>query len=359
MAKRDPPLLEFNAQTVMAWSVTLAVSIAFLVVGKKLLIPLAIAILFWSLLNAVAAFFRRMQWGGHQLPSSLAMTLAIAALLALNWSAYQIIINEADALTAAAPGYQENFSRLMEQVSAWFGIEAMPATNELLAKLDIGALLTWLGESVGSVLGDFVLILVYMAFLLSEQHRLPGKLSHLVPRKTEATLLSEAAMGVSRQVQRYVWMKTLVSALTGLVSYFVLLLVGVDFAGVWALLAFLLNFIPNIGSVIAVALPSMLALVQFDTMRPFVLVVLALGAGQFFVGNVIEPRLMGRSLNLSPFMILFSLAFWGSIWGIPGMFLSVPLMVVTAIVCSHFRELRWVAVMLSADGRLMTTPRES
>jgi len=354
----DQRILEFDARTVMAWSVTLAVSIGFLVVGSKLLIPLAIAILLWSLLNAMSSFFLRIPLAGRHMPGWLATTLAILSLLLLNVAVYQVLVSQANALSKAAPIYQQNFSRLAEGVSERLGIEAMPATGELLANLDLGSLLSWVGGSVGSVLSDFVLIVIYVAFLLAEQRQLPTKISRLQPDETEAMQLKNVMMDVSRQVQRYMWLKTLISAMTGFVSYLILVWVGVDFAAVWGLLVFFLNFIPNIGSVFAVAFPALLTLVQFDSLRPFVLVTLGLGATQAVIGNVIEPAVMGRSLNLSSFMILFSLAFWGSIWGIPGMFLSVPLMVVTAIVCSHFRELRWVAVMLSADGRLMTSEQE-
>jgi len=352
----DQRILEFDPRSVMAWSVTLAVTIGFLVAGSNLLIPLAVAILLWCLLNAITGFLLRISLAGRHMPGWLATTLAILSLLLVNVAVYQVLVSQADALRRAAPVYQQNFSRLTEGLAERLGIGAIPATGELLANLDLGSLLSWLGGSVGSMLADFVLILIYVAFLLAEQRQLPTKISRPQRDETKALQLENAVMDVSRQVQRYVWMKSLISALTGFVSYLILLWVGVDFAAVWGLLVFFLNFIPNIGSMLAVAFPALLTLVQFDSLQPFVLVVLGLGATQFVIGNVIEPAVMGRSLNLSSFMILFSLALWGSIWGIAGMFLSVPLMVVAAIVCSHFRELRWVAVMLSADGRLMTTP---
>ena len=358
MSESDQNTLEFDPRTVMTWSVTIAVFIGFLVVGSNLLIPLAIAILLWSLLNAISDFFLRIPLAGRHIPGWLAKTMAILSLLLLNVAVYRVLVSQADALSRAAPVYQQNFSRLAEGVSERLGIEAMPATGELLANLDLGSLLSWVGGSVGSVLADFVLIVIYVAFLLAEQRQLPTKISRLQPDEAEAMQLKNAVMDVSKQVQRYMWMKSLISALTGFVSYLVLLWVGVDFAAVWGLLVFFLNFIPNIGSIFAVAFPALLTLVQFGSLQPFVLVTVGLCTAQGVIGNVIDPAVMGRSLNLSAFMILFSLAFWGSIWGIPGMFLSVPLMVVTAIVCSHFRELRWVAVMLSADGRLMTAAQE-
>lgn len=100
--------------------------------------------------------------------------------------------------------------------------------------------------------------------------------------------------------------------------------------------------------------PVRLTLVQFDTLTPFLIVVASLGAVQFIIGNVVEPAYMGRSLNMSSFMILLSLAFWGAVWGLPGMLLSVPLMVVIGIICANFAGLRWISVVLSGDGRLLS-----
>lgn len=139
----------------------------------------------------------------------------------------------------------------------------------------------------------------------------------------------------------------------------VLRLVGVDFAAVWGLIIFLLNYIPNVGSAIGVVFPALLALVQFETLTPFVMVVLGLGTTQFVIGNVVEPAMMGSSLNLSSFVIILSLTFWGMIWGIAGMVLCVPIMVIIAIVCSNFKRLHWVAVLLSSDGRIMGTSKNS
>ena len=127
---------------------------------------------------------------------------------------------------------------------------------------------------------------------------------------------------------------------------------GIDFAETWALLIFVLNYIPNIGSIIAVAFPALLALVQFDTLGTFVILVVILTAIQLAIGSVLEPMLMGNSLNMSPFAIILGLAFWGAIWGIVGMFLSVPILVVIMIVCANVPSWRWVAILLSRDGRI-------
>ncbi len=140
------------------------------------------------------------------------------------------------------------------------------------------------------------------------------------------------------------------SLLTGAISYAVLKALGVDFAETWALMIFLLNYIPSIGSVLGVLFPALLALVQFDTLWQFLIISVLLAGTHIVIGNIIEPNLMGRTLNLSPFVVIASLAFWGMIWGIVGAFLSVPLTTTFVIACSHIRALRWVAILLCANG---------
>lgn len=126
--------------------------------------------------------------------------------------------------------------------------------------------------------------------------------------------------------------------------------VGLDFAEFWALLIFFLNYIPNIGAIVATAFPAALALIQFESWWPFLEVTSGIVAIQFFVGNFLEPRLLGKSLNLSPLVILFALALWGAIWGVLGMFLSVPITVMMMIIFAHFDVTRPIAILLSQDG---------
>lgn len=342
----------FEARNVMYWCVILAVVIGLLVVGRHFLIPLAVAILIWSLLDALREQFQRLGPRGHSMPRWLATALAITVLLLGVYIVYVILAGQATELQKSAPFYQENFSRLASQLMDVLGLEKLPATAQVLERLNVGRVFTWLGTSVGAGVANIALVAIYVGFLIVEQRSLPAKLARLQADERR-TRTRHLAVHISQSVRRYMWIKTLISLLTGLVAYGILELVGVDFAATWALMIFFLNFIPNIGSVIGVIFPSLLALVQFDTITPFLLVVLGLGATQFLIGNVLEPIFMGRSLNLSSFMILASLMFWGGIWGVPGMILSVPIMVIVAIVCSHIPRLHWVAVLLSADGRLM------
>jgi predicted PurR-regulated permease PerM len=260
---------------------------------------------------------------------------------------------------AAAPVYQANFAKLTAKLKTLIGIEKMPTTDRLMESLNLGALLSWLGGAVGSILGEIVLVVIYVAFLLAEQRHLPEKIDRLASNEDDAKRIRLLTSAISKQVQTYVWIKTVVSILTGFVSYVILRLVGVDFAAVWALIIFLLNYVPTVGSALGVVFPALLTLVQFETLTPFVVIVVGLGTIQFVIGNVVEPALMGKSLNLSSFVIILSLTFWGTIWGIPGMLLCVPITVVFAIVCSYFSRFHWLAVVLSADGRIMAQSRNA
>lgn len=328
------------------------ISLVLLYFGRNFLIPLVLAIMTWSLLDALAVYLEKIPLGPAQMPRWLAMLLAIFALFVLILLIYQILASQALSLEAAAPVYQQNFNQMLNELVTRFGIEELPTSDRFLERINIGSLLGWLGGSVGHLLTNLVLVLIYTAFLFAEQHVMLKKLDALASSPGDAEKMRGVFTEIAAQVQSYVTMKTLVSLATGVLSYIILKLVGVDFAAVWALLIFMLNFIPNIGSILGVILPALLTLVQFETMTPFLVITLGLGAVQFVIGNLVEPALMGKSLNLSSFMIILSLTFWGMLWGIPGMFLSVPIMVIFAIVCAKFDGLRGIAIILSADGRL-------
>src|SRR5262249_25240388 len=174
------------------------------------------------------------------------------------------------------------------------------------------------------------------------------------PNAERQALVRRILQRIATEIQTYVWLKTLTSLMTGVASYLVMRFVGVDFAAFWALLIFALNYIPYIGAMLGVIFPATIALVQFDTLKPFIVTVCALAVVQFTTGSIIEPRIMGKGLNLSPVIMLLSLATWGAIWGVVGMFLAVPLMVVVMIICSHFQPTRSIAIIMSADGDLRT-----
>jgi AI-2 transport protein TqsA len=328
-----------------------------LYLGQSLLLPLVIAGAVAYLINILAHAMCEIRVHGRSIPRPLAMGFALAVILVSLSFLIQLITVNITSVIKVAPEYQHNLEALIYKSYGLFGVEQAPNIEEILKQINFSSYLQNFGGTVRSLVSSTGIIIVYLIFLLLEQRTFSSKIRGLVTHPEEQDDIFELVGKIRSDIRSYIGIKVLTSTTTGLLSYFVLNLVGVDFASFWAVLIFLLNFIPTIGSIIATAFPSVLALVQFDTLGPFVITASVLTALQFCIGSLLEPKLMGNRLNLSPIVILLSLGLWGSIWGISGMFLCVPITVIIMIIFSYFPETRPVAVLLSGNGELSVGPR--
>jgi predicted PurR-regulated permease PerM len=326
-------------------------------IGQTLLLPLVIAGAVAYLISILSHTIGLARVGGYKVPAAISMFLAIAIILAGLTFIVQLITVNITSVVRVAPEYQQNLETWIVKGYTLFGVEDAPNLNEVINQIDFRGYLQDFGGTVRALLSSAGIIIVYLIFLLLEQRTFSRKIKALVrdpDRQADAFVLIDK---MSSDIRSYIGIKVLTSTATGVLSYVVLRLVGVDFASFWAVLIFLLNFIPTIGSIIATAFPSVLTLVQFDTLGPFIITASVLTGLQFCIGSLLEPKLMGNRLNLSPIVILLSLGLWGSIWGIPGMFLCVPFTVIIMIVCSYFPSSRPVAIMLSGNGELTVGAR--
>jgi len=330
--------------------IILAILITGLVYGAPFLIPIVIALMLTVLLSAGADRLRRLR-----VPEPVATLASVVLFIVLLVAVFNILASQADDVARAWPDYFQRFNALTEQVLGWVGPELAAKIREAVQNIELFSQLPGLIGSAGSLVATVALVVLYIGFLLLEQGRLAPKIDRLADDPERARQIKQALHDITEGIRRYLWIKTLLSIFTAGLSYAVLKLLAVDFAETWALLIFLLNYIPSIGSVLGVAFPALLALIQFDTLWQFLIIAIVLAGVQFAIGNVLEPRLMGRSLNLSPFVIIASIAFWGMIWGVVGAFLSVPMTTAFAIICSHSQSLQWIATLLLADAS--GTPR--
>lgn len=340
------------ALTVTATVVTIAALGTLLVVGKPLLLPLAVAIMLWYVIDALAVSFARLRLGNRQPFQSVSLLLALLTIVLLVIGVANMVGDTVRQVGDAAPGYQDNVVRILDRVSLLTGTEVTPALQTFAAQINVGAVVSKIAGAMMSLASDAGMVAIYTMFLLIEQRYFAPKLAALFPDPQRAARVRALFQHIQAQIRHYLYLKTLVSAATGLLSYVILLWVEVDYAVFWAFLIFLLNYIPTIGSLLGVLFPATLALLQFDTLTPFVVLLLGLGGIQFMIGNVLEPRLMGSSLNLSPLVVILSLALWGQLWGVTGMFLSVPITVMAMIILAHFPVTRSIAIALSQDGRI-------
>ena len=346
--------LNFTASAVL---VTLVFYL--LVVGESLLLPLVIAIALWYLINTLARGFSRMEVAGFKFPMPVCLGASLLTFLLLIWALVNFLSASADDVLDVAPIYQENLTRRLESVPFIdFAAFEERSLSELITDwIDIPSYATSIASSFAGILANGGLILIYLGFLFLEQGHFSNKISALVSNPDREDEAHRIITRIRDDIQKYISIKMFTSSLTGILSFTFLSTVGVDFAAVWGLLIFLLNFIPTVGSIVATIFPALIALAQSDGYTLFVLVLLGIGALQICIGNILEPRLMGSSFNLSPVVILLNLALWNAIWGIPGMFLCVPFLIIVAIVLSHFPQTRPVAIMLSSDGNLRV-PKE-
>lgn len=317
-----------------------------LVIGKDILIPLVLAVFLWYLINAMADAVARI----YPFPVPVRMCAAISTLVAICWLPIKVTQATIPQVVLAAPKYQRNLRALFKSLSDYIEVDSGWLQDSFMDYLDLPTVVSTVASGFAMFATNALMIFLYVGFLLFEQGSFMRKLPKIFRRAETRSSVISVLGAISDKIRTYLWVKTFVSFLTGVFSYIVLLIVGVDFAAFWAVVIFFLNYIPNVGSFFGVVCPALLALLQFNSFYQFLAVIAPAGLMQFVLGNVLEPKLMGSSLNLSPFVVIFSLVVWGGLWGIVGAFLSVPLMVIVMIVLAEFPDTRPIAVLLSSDG---------
>jgi predicted PurR-regulated permease PerM len=336
-----------------AVAIILVVVVMALIYFRSLIQPFLLAVVVWYLIRATREGIGKIQYREKKLPKWLRTILAVLVTFFVLWVIFEIVSYNVGLIIKTAPQYEENLFSLLKGVTDLTGVDDIDAfLREQLSKIDIQAFATSLLNSISSVVGNFALITVYVIFLLIEENFMPIKMKNMMRAGVGEERLGDIINRINKSINTYFAVKTLVSLLTGVLSYIVLRLFGIDFAALWAFLIFIFNFIPYIGSLIATLLPAFFAIFQFAAFLPFLYVLLAVEAIQIFVGNFVEPRIMGKSLNLSPLVVILSLAFWGSIWGVVGMILSVPIISVLVIIMAHFRSTEKIAILFSEKGNI-------
>jgi AI-2 transport protein TqsA len=314
-------------------------------IGAAIMIPFFIAIFVWYLINAMARGIGRVG-----LKKSFSFLLAILILIGGLWLAYKLVSTNASIILQQAPQYQQKLSAFLLQNLQKIPEDYRPSLQDIEGYFNIGGIMTALVKTFSGVAGKTLLVTFYTGFLLYEQQFFSRKIREIFGEGPAEKKAHGILRNIDVNIQRYIWVKTFVSALTGAFTWLLLYLVGVDFAEFWGLFAFILNFIPYVGSLAAVILPSLIALVQFGNASLLLGVALGLSAVQLSFGSVLEPRLLGDRLNLSPIVIICNLAMWGLIWGVPGMFLSIPILAMVVITLAQFERTRPVAVLFSKTG---------
>lgn len=330
--------------------IAFAVILFILVQAKFLLISLAIAIMLFSLTAEAIGYFQRLRIGGTRISIGLASTLAVMLIASVLIFISTIVLAQANTVVQTIMQYAQPAQIALAELFGWMGEDVERAVLDWLNDVRLGPWLTAMAGQAGNIASGAVLVSLFVGFMFLERLWFPRKLVSLMGDAESAERAERVISSIMHRVNRYLVVKTLISTITGALVYFLLELFGLELAFAMGVLTFLLNFIPNIGSIVATLAVALVAYVQTAEPLTSLAVFAVVGTIQFVVGQVLEPLLLGRALQLSSFGIIASLAFWAAVWGIPGMFLAVPIMVSIMITCSHIEALRSVAVILSREG---------
>lgn len=323
-----------------------------LIIGRDLIIPFILALMIWYVLDTIASKLQSVLHGTIDIPYWIALSGAFLVAFLCAMLIINLVAQNATDLAQQSEEYSKNIET---KLSSFLGMIA-PTNDFKLDKfselVNLQKLVGWTTSLVSNLVGMLVLIIIYLLFIFLEQSVFEKKFSALFSTEEKQIRAHKIRVEIMDRIRTYLSVKTFTSLTTGVLSFLLLTLIGVDYAAFWGFIIFMLNYIPTIGSMLGVLFPAALALVQFDTSWQFFAVLALLGVVQFAIGNILEPKLMGSSLNLSGLVIMLALAVWGAIWGITGMILSVPITVVILIICAQFESSRPIAVLLSSNGKV-------
>lgn len=280
-------------------------------------------------------------------PKILALIFVLLSILSFSALLGLFIGTSVNDFTHSLPTYQENFIRMLSGSITWLNARGMDVPREAILDIFnlnmimnlVGGLLT----TLTGMLSDSFIILLIVVFILIEASTIPLKVLKIWG---EDSLTMQELRRFANSMQQYIAIKSVISIMTGLIVGLALFLLGVDFALLWGVLAFLLNYIPTIGSILASIPPILLALIQLGWGRAAIVLLLYLAINNI-IGSIIEPRVLGNSLGISPLVVLLSVIFWGWVLGPIGMLLSVPLTMSIKIYMESRESTRWLGIILS------------
>ncbi|MDR3337009.1 MAG: AI-2E family transporter [Treponema sp.] len=323
---------------------------AVLKITAPVLLPFTIALLLAFVMNPMVISLEKLR-----IPRIFSIFLAVVFIVAGLSFLGAVLFSSARTILTLYPKYENRLSEIYAWVAGFFDLsydEHLSFIENIWAQLGIRSRIRYitisLSNSFISFLRDAIMVVLFMVFLLIETAYFREKID-LAFESKRSERIKKIGVDVMRQVSRYLSLKFFISLTTGAIVAFALGLVGLEFAVVWGVIQFILNFIPSIGSIAVGVGAGVFALLQFwpDPGPVTVVVIIMLGMNMI-IGNFLEPKVMGDNLGLSPIVVLFALMIWGWLWGFAGMILAVPMMVIIKILCENIPYLEPISILLGS-----------
>ncbi len=331
-------------------AVSLVIIVTFIIgvvlrLAKPVLFPFFLAIFLSFILFPALDFMTR-----RRIPKAVSIAIIVIVAFFIIYLLGVLFYSSGKAFAAEFPKYGLKIRAILAGLQERIKL-TLPTWEPVdwVSQLDIGRIGGFFLSSLGpffSFISNLFLVFIFLVFILAGRGSIKRKTEKsFSPRR--ASQIIDVIHKIDIQIQKYLVIKTIVSFATGVLATIVLLIFDVDFAVVFGFFTFILNYIPNIGSIFATILPLGIAIFQFETLWPAFWILLILGSVQMTLGSFVEPRLMGQGLGLSALVVLFFLFFWGWLWGIGGMILAVPTAAIIQIVCRNIPSLHFVAELMS------------
>lgn len=319
---------------------------------SDILAPVAISVLIWFLINSLANSIKKLPYLNSNFGNRIAIPFSVIVIFITMFIIGNFIASSLVELSSVIMEFDSRFNLIIEKLSLLTGLDIPKNIENFLQQFSIASVLNKVLGAFSSILSNSIQIILYVLFLLIDQAFFNSKLNALFSNYETRQKAKEILHKISKTISTYISITTLISLFTGVLTYLVCEYFALEGAVLWGFIAFLFNFIPTIGSIIAVLFPVLFSVIQFELITDVLFLLSVLAVIQFLIGNIIYPKLMGSKLNISQFVVIFSLVIWGAMWGTVGMFLSVPLMMIILIILSQFENTKAIAILISADGKI-------
>lgn len=325
-----------------------AAAIALLHFLASILIPFVIAFVLAVLVNALVRFIQA-RWAAA--PSWAVSLLAGLVVIVLASAGIFVMAQGTVQMVAQGPALVSRLDEIAVGVGRSLHLKEPLHLSAVVGQVSVADVAGFLLSGMQGLFSGLLLMVVYFGFMLAGRRRIGSKIEAAAGSSSRASAINDTFTRVAADIETYVWVQTITGTILTLSAAVVMLAVGLNNVLFWVVIFFLLTFIPNIGVTIGSIAPSLFALIQFDTVWQAITIFVVIQIVATFVGNFIYPRLQAQTQNIDPVATLLSLAFWSWLWGLPGAFLAVPMTLMAMMVFAQFPSTKWVAALLSNDGR--------
>lgn len=342
-----------KVNSIASWMAIIALVMAGLFYGQSIVVPFLIALLIWFVVKKTRNIIDKLGFAREYIPTWFKTLLASAVVFGVLFITGELLTYNIENIVESYSTYAGDSETISTKISEMINLEKGDQIQKYLESGDFQQYLQLFLKSISEILGNILLILFYIIFLFIEEGLVARKMQLFFNDDNERHESFQATMKkIDKMLSRYFILKSIINLTSATIAFIIMWSIDLQSPFFWAAVIFFLSFIPFIGPIVSTLLPAAFSIIQTGDFILFGIIFFGIGSVQAFVGNFVEPKIMGNTLNISPLVAIFSLALWGSLWGVIGMLLSVPITVAIIIILAQFPTTRRAAILMSEKGKI-------